>query len=127
MFFFKKRDAGLKEYKLGREYCDQQKYAEAEQAVRQSAQQCEKVLGARYGTTLKSKHWLGITLYCQQKYAEAEQVLREMVQQREEVLGAEGVDTIESNIGWESYFTVSKSIRKQSSYYEKWCRSGRSC
>jgi hypothetical protein len=59
--------------------------------------QREKLLGAGDAdTTIMSKNWLGITLYCQQKYSEAEPLLRKSAQQREEVLGAENVDTLQS-------------------------------
>ena len=89
MFLFKTRDTGKKEYKLGREYFNQQKYGEAEQLLRQSAQQQGQVLGAEHVTTLESKYMLTGTLHKQQKYGEAEPLFRESVQQREKVLGAE--------------------------------------
>ena len=90
------KDEGRKEYKLAREYYDQQKYAEAELLLRQSAEQQQKVLGAEHVETLRSKYWLAATLYNQQKYAEAEQVLRESAEQREKVLGADHKDTLAS-------------------------------
>jgi hypothetical protein len=40
MFLSKKRVIGGKEYRLGREYYDQQKYAEAEQVLRQVVLGC---------------------------------------------------------------------------------------
>jgi tetratricopeptide (TPR) repeat protein len=78
MFSFK-RDKGRKEYKLGRKYCAQQKYAEAELLLRQSAEQREKVLGAEHIDTIMIKYWLARTLHKQQKYDEAEQLLRQLV------------------------------------------------
>ncbi|KAF2633282.1 hypothetical protein BU25DRAFT_329082, partial [Macroventuria anomochaeta] len=53
----------------------QQKYVEAEQLLRQSVQQQEKVLGAEHIDTLRSKYKLAATLDSQQKYVEAEQLL----------------------------------------------------
>jgi tetratricopeptide (TPR) repeat protein len=96
MFSSKKKNAGGKEYRLGRKYYTQQKYAEAEQVLRQSVQQREKVLGAEHVDTLKSKYLLAVTLYKQQKYAEAEVLLQQSVQQREKVIGAEHVNSLES-------------------------------
>jgi tetratricopeptide (TPR) repeat protein len=83
-------------YQLALTLYEQQKVAEAEQLLQQSAQEREKVLGAEHENTLQSKHWLAFTLYKQQKYAEAEQLLQQLVQQREKVLGAEHEDTLES-------------------------------
>jgi uncharacterized protein HemY len=75
----KKKRLGKAEYTLGRKYCHQQKYGEAEQVLRQSAQQREKVLGAKHVDTLKSKYRLAVALHFQQKYIEAEQVLRQLI------------------------------------------------
>ena len=90
------KNVGREEYKLGIERHMKQKYSKAEQLLRQSAQQREKVLGAKHKDTLKSKYWLAITLYELQKYAEAEQLLQQSIQQRENVLGAEHEDTLKS-------------------------------
>ncbi|CAG5179471.1 uncharacterized protein ALTATR162_LOCUS9296 [Alternaria atra] len=94
--FSSERDIGRREYNLGREYFKQQKYAEAEQLLRQSAEQRERVLGAEDVNTLWSKYRLALTLHEQQKYVEAEQLLRQLVQQRERVQGADHEDTLAS-------------------------------
>jgi hypothetical protein len=73
---------GRRDYKLGEECFWQQKYLEAEQRFRQSAQQREKVLGAEHKDTLKSKYWLACTLDEQEKDAEAEQLFQQSAQQR---------------------------------------------
>jgi serine/threonine protein kinase/tetratricopeptide (TPR) repeat protein len=112
MISFKTRDTGEKEHKLGIEYFDQQKYAEAEQVLRQSVQQREKVLGAEHVDTLESKLWLARTLDEQQKYAEVEQVLRQLVQQQEKVLGAEHRGTLRSKL-W-----LAVTLHKQQKYAE---------
>jgi TolA-binding protein len=120
MFSFMKRDTGEKEYKLGREYYNQQKDAEAEQLLRQSAQRREKLLGAEHVNTLESKYWLAAALYCQQKYAEAEQVMRQLVQQREKVLGTEHVNTLESKywlavtLQYEQKYAEAEQLLRQS-------------
>ncbi len=75
---------------------NQQKHAEAEQLLRQVAEQQEKVLGAKNKYTLYSKYWLALVLSNQQKHAEAEQLLRQVAEQQEKVLGAEHGDTLES-------------------------------
>ncbi|RDW69768.1 hypothetical protein BP6252_08788 [Coleophoma cylindrospora] len=74
----------------------QQKYDEAEELLRQSVQQREKVLGTEHKDTLWSKYRLAITLHGQQKYDEAEELLRKSVQQREKVLGTAHKGTLES-------------------------------
>jgi hypothetical protein len=56
--FSSTRHAGKNQYRLGQRYFDQQKYVEAEQLLRQSVQQREKVLGADYKDTLASKELL---------------------------------------------------------------------
>ena len=112
MFLFKRRDKGGKEYKRGREYLDQQKYAEAEQLLRQSAQQREKVLGAEHEDTLDSKQWLALALNEQQKYAEEEQLWRASAQQLEKVLGAEDENTL-----WSKY-CLALTLHEQQKYAE---------
>jgi TolA-binding protein len=112
MFSLKKMNAGKKDYRLGQEYYSQQRYAEAEQLLRQSVQQREKVLGAEHVHTLESKYLLVVTLYKQQKYAEAEALLRELVQQQEKVLGTEDVDTLESK------YLLALTLYRQQKYAE---------
>jgi len=90
----KGKNAGGKDYELGKEYHWQQKYAEAEQLFRQSVQEREEVLGTKHKDTLESKYLLAVTLSNQQKNAEAERLFRELAQEREEVLGAEHEDTL---------------------------------
>ncbi len=85
-----------RDYNVGLEYYNQERYAEAEQLFRQSAEQREKVLSADNRDTLNSKYWLARTLHEQQKYAKAEQLLRQLVEQREKVLGADNRDTLNS-------------------------------
>ncbi|CAG5138812.1 uncharacterized protein ALTATR162_LOCUS444 [Alternaria atra] len=55
MFLFKNWNIGEHGYKLGTECYSQQKYAEADPLLRQSAEQREKVLGADHEDTLASK------------------------------------------------------------------------
>jgi TolA-binding protein len=94
MFLFKNWNIGKHEFTQGLEYHGQEKYAEAESLLRQSAEQREKVLGADHVSTLNSKFWLALTLQQLEKYAEAEQLLRQQVEQREKVRGVEHVDTL---------------------------------
>jgi hypothetical protein len=107
-----KRDKGRKEYKLGRECYNQQKYAEAEQLFRQSAEQREKVLGAKDAGTLNSKYWLALTLHDQQKYAEAQQLFRQSAEGWETVLGAEDVNTLNSK------YRLAAALHEQQKYAE---------
>ena len=96
MFRNSKRKAGKKEYDLAVTLHGQQKYDEAEQLLRQSVQQREKVLGTTHEDTLQSKYILALTLYGQRKYDEAEQLLRQSIQQREKVLGTTHEDILQS-------------------------------
>jgi tetratricopeptide (TPR) repeat protein len=112
MFLSKNRNTGEEEYKLGEEYFDQRRYGEAEQLLRQSVQQREKVLGAEHVNTLESKYLLALTLYAQQKYAEAEQLLRQLVQQWEKVLGAKHVYTLGSK------YRLALTLHEQQKYAE---------
>jgi hypothetical protein len=57
MFLLRNRNTGRKEY------YDQQRYGEAEQLLRQSVQQREKVLGANDVNTFWSKYQLAVTLH----------------------------------------------------------------
>jgi TolA-binding protein len=104
----KQRNTGKREYKLGREYHDQQKYSESEQLFRKSAQQQEEVLGAEHADTLRSKYWLAVALFNQHKYAEAVQMLRQSAQQQEKVLGSEHVHTL-----WSKYQLACTLYRQQ--------------
>ncbi|KAK5011660.1 hypothetical protein LTR28_009894 [Elasticomyces elasticus] len=74
----------------------QQKYAEAEEVLRQAVQGRENVVGKERAETLDSKHWLAESLDQQQKYLEAEEVLRHAVEGREKVLGRKHEDTLDS-------------------------------
>jgi len=58
----KRKNPGRKDYELGKKCYTQQKHAEAEQLLRQSAQQREKVLGAEHKDTLESKRLLQVLL-----------------------------------------------------------------
>ena len=91
-------EAGKKDLELGWKLFDEQRYPEAEQLFRQSAQEREKVLGKEHVDTLYSKYELGLTLYKQQKYPEAKQLFRQSVQEREKILGKEHVDTLFSKL-----------------------------
>jgi serine/threonine protein kinase len=106
------QNIGEKEYNLGKKCYDQQKYAEAEQLLQQSAQQRETVLGAKHVDTLRSKYKLADTLHEQRKYGEAEQVLRPLIQQQEKVLGAKHVDTLRSK------YDLALALYKQLKYGE---------
>jgi hypothetical protein len=77
----------------------QQKYAEAEQLLRQTVQEFEEVLSAKHRDTLWNKYRLAATLSNQQKYAEAEQLFRQLVQERVEVLGAKHEECRVGDIG----------------------------
>ena len=50
--FYNRRKDGTREYKLGEKLYRQTRYSEAEQLLRQSVQQWEKVLGAEHVDTL---------------------------------------------------------------------------
>jgi hypothetical protein len=58
----KNRKAETKEYELAMTLYKQQKYDEAEQLLRQSIQQREKVLGTIHEDTLDSRYQLAIIL-----------------------------------------------------------------
>jgi tetratricopeptide (TPR) repeat protein len=111
MFSFM-RDKGRKEYSRGLDCYFGQRYTEAEQLFRKSAEQREKVLGAEHKNTLKSKYWLAATLHELQKYVEAEQLLRQSVEQREKVLGADDVYTLTSK------YQLALALHKQQKYAE---------
>ena len=112
MFSFKNRDAGGNEYELGLEYSIQRRYSEAEELLRKSVRQREKVLGTEHVDTLESKYQLAVTLYSQKKCAEAEQLLRQLMQQREKVLGTKHVDTLQSK------YRLAFTLHKQEKYAE---------
>ncbi|RDL34651.1 uncharacterized protein BP5553_07779 [Venustampulla echinocandica] len=99
MFQNSNRKAGKKEYDLAATLHEQQKYDEAEQLLRQSVQQQEKVLGTTHEDTLRSRYRLAVTIHRQQKYNEAEQLFRQSVQQREKVLSTTHEDTL-----WSRYW-----------------------
>ena len=61
-------NVGEWEHNLGINFYRQQKYTEAEQLFRQSAQQREKLLGDEHVDTLWSRYNLALTLYRQQNY-----------------------------------------------------------
>ncbi|KAK3171443.1 hypothetical protein OEA41_003527 [Lepraria neglecta] len=108
----KRSKAGKKHLDLGRKRFDEQRYPEAEQVLRQSVQEREKVLGKEHVDTLESKHRLAVTLYKQQKYPKAEQLLRQSVQEREKVLGKEHVDTLRSK------YRLALTLHEQQKYPE---------
>lgn len=87
---------------LGAALCLQQKYAEAEPVLRESAQQREKVLGADHVDTLESKSCLASSLLQQGKYVAAEQLLRRLTKQSEKALGPENALTLMTRncFGW---------------------------
>ncbi|KAI4162474.1 MAG: hypothetical protein LQ342_003889 [Letrouitia transgressa] len=95
-FYRKLREAAREKFGLGQELFDKQRYAEAEQPLRQSVQERERYLGKKHVKTLNSKDRLAYTLYMQQKYPEAEQLLRQSVQGRERLLGNEDNSTLNS-------------------------------
>jgi hypothetical protein len=108
----KEEHPGEEDYLLGRGYCDERKYGEAELVLRQSVQQREKVLGTKHVDTLKSKYRLAVALHFQQKYTEAEQLLRQLVQQQERVVGAEDNHTL-----W-SIYRLAGTFHEQQKYTE---------
>jgi len=116
----KRTNAGGQEYKLGMKLFRQKKYSEAEELLRQSTQEREKVLGKEHVDTLESKYWLAGTLHWQQKHIEAEELLRQSVQKAEKVLGKDHVDTLESkywlalNLYEQQKYTESEELLRHS-------------